>query len=72
MRRRWVLALVLVTALVFTGVGAAVDRWVVPEKGTSAECIILRSQISEFRWVGEGKGDSSASEVVEMYDEECR
>ncbi len=38
MRRRWVLALVLATALVFTGVGVAVGYWGVPEGKSAADC----------------------------------
>ena len=73
MRRRWIVALVLATALVFSLAGTAVGYWVLPEgKGESASCIILRNQIQGITWAGEGRGDAEATEVVNKYDAECR
>ena len=71
MRRRWVVALVLVTAIAFSLAGTAVGYWVLPEgKGESGLCIVLRNQIGEFTYVGEG-GGRDAQSIVDKYDAAC-
>ena len=44
MRRRYVLTLVLATALIFALAGTALGYWVLPEgEGESADCIVTRA-----------------------------
>lgn len=76
MRQRWAFTLVLVTALLFTGVGVAIDRWVVPEKGSSAECVILRQDVQRLTYSGGGSDSLSQRDrnqsIVDRYNDECR
>jgi hypothetical protein len=65
MRRRYVLALVLVTALIFALVGTAVGHWVVLDsKGPTAECLTSRHAIDT--------GDLKPGIGFAYYNDNCR
>ena len=66
MRRRWVAALVLATALVFLVAGTALGYWVIESKGESAACIAYRGGLER----GDSRG-ISFEELIELYDEFC-
>ena len=77
MRRRWVLAIVTVTALVFLLAGTAVGYYVVPRsKSDSAECIILARDLSKATFWNPGGGGFSGEDaqkiVIALYNEHCR
>ena len=75
--RRRILVLVVVTALVFLGIGTSVGYWVVPDsKSPSAQCIVARSDLDTLTYLGGGNTSSSRQDkidnVVEIYNKHCR
>jgi hypothetical protein len=66
MRRRYVLALVFATALIFALVGTAFGRYAIPYSDSeSGVCIAFRSELEK------GTGDR-VPEIAKAYDEVCR
>jgi hypothetical protein len=73
MPRRRALAVVAVAALVFFLAGMAFGHYVLPRsKGDTAECIILRQDLTRLTYAGPGGGDERAQTVVDLYNEHCR
>jgi hypothetical protein len=79
MRHRHVLALVLATALIFALAGTAFGHYIVPRsKSDSAQCILLRQDLSRlpfhYSTMGDGAGPdrANAQEVVDQYNAQCR
>lgn len=64
MRRRWVAALILATAIVFSAGGTALGYWVIPDsKGPTAECISARHFLNT---------DDYDQTVADYYNAHCR
>jgi hypothetical protein len=71
MRRRWVLAIVLATAITFALVGTAIGYWVVPDpKGESAQCVVLSNDLKKLTYLS--TGGTSGKSVVDAYNSQCR
>jgi hypothetical protein len=65
MRRRYVLALVLATALISALAGTAIGRWAWSDtKGPSSTCLILRRGIDN--------GAPYPQSAYDQYDRDCR
>ena len=79
MGHRYVLALVLATALIFTLAGTAVGYMAWRDgRGDTAQCILLRQDLSRLTYhystMGDGAGPArqNAQEVVDAFNEWCR
>ena len=72
MRRRWVLALLLATAILFSLAGTTLGYYVIPDsKGKSADCIILSHDLEGLTY-SPGSNNQRANDVVAKYNAECR
>jgi len=66
------LAVLFATAVLFLLGGTAIGYYVVPDsKGRSAQCIVLANDLEGLTYNG-GTRSSTASKIVEMYNDHCR
>ena len=73
MRRRYVLALVLATALIFTLGGTAFGRYVWTGEGESGSCIYARNKLEHLATADNlGINDEPILTYRNVYDQHCR
>ena len=61
-------SIIILTALIFLGIGIALGTWVIPEdEGPSARCITVKSGLEQNRFSGD-----RYEVLVDFYDAECR
>ena len=68
MRRRWVAALILAVAIIFSAGGIAIGLWVIPEGKSAGDC---EAAINYFKTIDELGWDGFFSDAADQMIDAC-